>query len=206
MNQVKDTCALNLANTNSKISNFCEYKTSKVFSNFKLRGFSLLSSGISKALIKSNITIINAKQGSLSLDDPLILLSLDLIGKSKNIFIYTSDLLEEELVAKLILSLSGLNEAVLKKGVLLEDSKELDFFEKASNIIFSSKLKFAKGSILSSFWQELKALKETNCLDLVIIDDIESLSIGEQSMQELLEHFNKLSETIGVKLVLISRT
>jgi len=199
INVQNDLKATNLANFNA-------YKSLKCFSRIKAKGFELLSSGISKFLIKQDLSILSSKLGVLALDDPMFYLILDLIGQNKNIVVYSSDNSEDEIIAKLILKLANLNEFVLKKGALINSVEVQNTFSKASNIVYNSNLHILKGSILNSLWNELINFKKINKLDVLIIDYLEALSLNDsKSMQELLEYFNQLSKHIETPIVLFSR-
>lgn len=186
-----------------------KFKTLKEFSKLKAKGFGLLSSGLAKSLIKGNFTIINAKSGELCLDDPALLLVLDLLGKNKSILYYSVHTPEEELVGKLILSLSGLNELMVKKGALNQEGEAQQLFEKACNVVHNSNLKIANGSVINSLWIEVQKLKQNKDLDLVIIDNLEGFSVDfmeqKDNIQEILEHFNEMSLNVEVPIVLVSR-
>jgi len=193
----------------SNLVDINKFKTLKEFSKLKAKGFGLLSSGLAKSLIKGSFTIINAKSGDLSLDDPSLLLVLDLIGKNKGILYYSVNTPEEELVGKLILALSGLNELMVKRGALNQEGEAQDLFEKACSVIHGSNLKIANGSIINSLWLEVKKLKQNKELDYVIIDHLEGFSIDfmeqKDNIQEILEHFNEMSLNVEVPIILISR-
>jgi len=206
MKQLKDSIISSTENEVLNLANFNQYKSLKCFSRITARSFALLSSGISKTLIKQDTTILSSKAGTLNLNDPLFYLLLDLIGRNKNIVLYSSQSSEEELVSKLILSLAGLNEMVLKKGALINSTDAINDFSKASTIVYNSKLKIIKGSILSSLWNELINLNNIDKLDYILIDYLEALSVLDtKSMQDLLEYFNDLAKHLEVQIILFSR-
>lgn len=207
----KENCENNsFCQDSSKLTDINKFKTVKLFSNVKAKNFGLLSSGVSKTIIKSNLTIVNSSVGDLKLDDPSILLALDLIGRGKNLLYYSALTPEEEIIGKLVLALSGLNELLLKRGALINDKSAMAMFEKACSKVYSSNLKVAKGSILNSLWVEVKKLKQDNNLDIVIIDYLEGFGIDyldqKENFQDLLEHFNEMSLNIEIPIIIMSRT
>ena len=61
------------------------------------------------------------------------------------------------------------------------------------------------------FYEKSHELKEKNLIDVVLIDDLQSLSFNvakssDNGFQDVLEHFNEMAQNIGVPVVLVSRT
>ncbi|MBN1114504.1 MAG: hypothetical protein JXA66_04125 [Oligoflexia bacterium] len=190
------------------VVNLNSIRTKKVFSNVKGLGFSLLSSGVARVLVKSPLTLLAAPHGELGLRDPALLLTLDIIGQGKGVVYLSMNASRDEIIAKLVLALSGLNETMVKKGALLGESR--DTFEKACGIIYNSNLHVAEGGIVNQLWIKLKELKSRARIDALIIDDLYSIGFEitdneNTDYQDLLEYFNDMSVNIGIPIVVISR-
>lgn len=196
-------------NSNSDVLNLNNFKTKKLFSKVRTIGFGLLSSGIASGIVKSPLTLLDAPKGELELKDPVILLSLDVVGQGKGVLYIGFNSSREEVLAKMVMALSGVNENLVKKGAFIGEAQAS--FEKACSIIYNSNFHIAKGEISSQFWINVHELKEKNLINMVIIDDIQSLSFNiakstEGGFQDVLEHFNEMSLNIDIPVVLVSRT
>jgi hypothetical protein len=196
------------SNENS-VLNLNSIKTKRLFAKIKGLGFSLLSTGITRAVIKAPLTLLDAPKGELELKDPVILLSLDVLGQSKGVLYLSFQVPREEVIAKMVMALSGVNETMVKKGALITEAQEA--FEKACSIIYNSNFHVAEGEISSNFWIKVQELKQKNLIDMVIVDDLHAVSFEMSKsetagFQDVLEHFNEMALNVGVPVVLISRT
>ena len=193
---------------NFGVVNLNNVRTKKLFSNIKGLGFNLLSTGVTRSVVKSPLTLLNAPQGELDLKDPALLLSLDMIGQSKGLLYLSMNSSRDEIIAKLVLALSGVNEALVKKGAFLGESQEA--FEKACTIIYNSDLHVAEGMVSNKMWVKLKELRRKGSIDLLIIDDMHAIGFKQtddenSNYQDLLEHFNEMALSVGIPIVLITR-
>ncbi|MFH1223180.1 MAG: DnaB-like helicase C-terminal domain-containing protein [Pseudomonadota bacterium] len=195
-----------IQNENSVV-NLNTFKTKKLFSKIKAYGFGLLASDITKAVVKAPLNLLDVPKGELDIKDPAILLSLDVIGKSKGVLYLTFKYPREEVIAKMVMALSGVNETMVKKGAFIDEAQEA--FEKACAIIYNSNFHVADGEVSSNFWVKIKEMKEKNKVDLVIRDDVHSFSRNftksEGTFQDVLEHFNEMALNVNVPVVLLSR-
>ncbi len=184
-------------------------KTKRLFSKIKGLGFSLLSSGVSNSVVKNPLTLLDASNGDLDLKDPVILLSLDIIGQGKGVLYLSFKAAREEIIAKMVMALSSVNETMVKKGAFVTEAQEA--FEKACAIIYNSKFHVAEGEIESKFWIKAQDLKQSGLIDMVIIDDLHSVNFqlcksGHSAFQDILEHFNEMAFSTKLPIVMISRT
>lgn len=195
--------------TESGVLNLNNFKTKKLFSKVRTLGFGLLSSGVASSVVKSPLTLIDAPKGTIELKDPVLLLALDIVGQAKGVLYISFNSPREEILAKMVMALSGVNENMVKKGAFVGEAQAA--FEKACSIIYNSNFHVAEGTISSNFWINVHELKEKNLIDVVIIDDLQSLSFNiakssDNGFQDVLEHFNEMAQNIGVPVVLVSRT
>lgn len=193
----------------SSVLNLNGIKTKRMFSKIKGLGFNLLSTGIASAVVKAPLTLLDASKGDLDLKDPVILLSLDLIGQAKGVLYLSFQAPREEVIAKMVMALSGVNETMVKKGALVTEAQEA--FEKACAIIYNSNFHVAEGEISSKFWIKVQELKQSGLIDMVIVDDLHTVNFelckSENSgFQDVLEHFNEMAVNTGIPVVMISRT
>ena len=193
----------------NSVLNLNSIRTKRLFSNVRGLGFGLLSSGISRSIIKAPLTLLDAPKGEFELNDPVILLSLDVIGQAKGVLFLSFQIPREEIIAKMVMALSGVNETMVKKGALVTEAQEI--FEKACAVIYNSNFHVAEGEISSNFWIKVQELKEKGTVDMVIVDDLHAVSSGlskseTSDFQDVLEHFNEMALNVGVPVVLISRT
>jgi hypothetical protein len=191
------------------VLNLNNFKTKKLFSKVRTLGFGLLSSGVASSVVKSPLTLIDAPQGTIDLKDPVLLLALDIIGQGKGVLYISFNSPREEVLAKMVMALSGVNETMVKKGAFVGEAQAA--FEKACSIIYNSNFHVAEGEISSNFWINVHNLKEKKLIDVVLIDDLQSLSFdiakaSENGFQDVLEHFNEMALNVGVPVVLVSRT
>ena len=133
----------------SGVLNLNGIKTKRMFSKIKGLGFNLLSTGITSAVVKAPLTLLDASKGELDLKDPVILLSLDFIGQAKGVLYLSFQAPREEVIAKMVMALSGVNETMVKKGALVTEAQEA--FEKACAIIYSSNFHVLKVKYQASF-------------------------------------------------------
>ena len=192
------------------VVNLNKVKAKKVFSSIHKLGFNLLSSGIAKTLIKSPLTLLSAPLGDIKINDPALLLTLDVLGQSKGVMYLTLNAGRDEIIAKMVLALSGLNEHAVKKGALI-DQMEKENFDKACSIIYNSKIFIAEGEGVNSLWVKATELKNNKSVDLILIDDFHAVSFDlidneKTGYQDMLEHFNEMAINIGIPVVLVSRT
>jgi len=195
--------------TESGVLNLNNFKTKKLFSKVRTLGFGLLSSGVANSVVKSPLTLIDAPKGTIELKDPVLLLALDIVGQAKGVLYLSFNSPREEILAKMVMALSGVNENMVKKGAFVGEAQAA--FEKACSIIYNSNFHVTEGDISSNFWINVHELKEKNLIDVVIIDDLQSLSFNiakssDNGFQDVLEHFNEMAQNIGVPVVLVSRT
>jgi len=195
--------------TESGVLNLNNFKTKKLFSKVRTLGFGLLSSGVANSVVKSPLTLIDAPKGTIELKDPVLLLALDIIGQAKGVLYISFNSPREEILAKMVMALSGVNENMIKKGAFVGEAQAA--FEKACSIIYNSNFHVAEGNISSNFWINVHDLKEKKLIDVVLIDDLQSLSFNvakssDNGFQDVLEHFNEMAQNIGVPVVLVSRT
>ena len=198
---------------NNQVLSLSRYRTKKQFSQIKGLGFSLLSSGISKTVIKSPLTVVDATRKAITLNDPSILLALDLIGQNKGILYLSLNAPKDEIIGKMILALAGLDEIQIQKGAL-EEPKNQENFDKACSIIYNSKIHIGELDFLNSLWITASELKQEEQIDAIIIDDFHSISFEllndstkepTSARQDLMEHFNEMSINIGLPVILLSR-
>lgn len=173
------------------IINFSRLKNQKIFSRVRNLGFSLLDSGVSYEIIKSSLNILNISKGVIKLKDPVILILLDLIGENKSVLYISENSLRDEVIAKAVLALSGVNEDMVKKGALINEAKK--DFEKACAFIYNSKLTFSSAKNLEDIRRDL---------DLIIIDDFEKEG---NCFQEILGYFSEFSQKVNIPILLVSR-
>ena len=195
--------------TENGVLNLNNFKTKKMFSNVRTLGFGLLSSGVAASVIKSPLTLIDAPKGSIELNDPVLLLALDVVGQAKGVLYLSFNSPREEILAKMVMALSGVNENMVKKGAFVGEAQAA--FEKACSVIYNSNFHVAEGEISSNFWINVHNLKEKKLIDIVVIDDLQSLSFdiaksSENGFQDVLEHFNEMALNVGIPVVLVSRT
>lgn len=193
----------------SHVLNLNGIRTKRLFSNIKGLGFGLLSTGISRAVVKAPLTLLDAPKGDLELRDPVFLLSLDVIGQGRGVLYLSFQAPREEVIAKMVMALSGVNENMVKKGALVTEAQ--DNFEKACSIIYNSNFHVAEGEISSNFWIKVQELKSKNLIDMVIVDDLHAVSFDlskseTSDFQDVLEHFNEMAINVGLPVILISRT
>jgi len=190
------------------VINFNKFKTKKIFSKVRGLGFSLLSTGVAKNVSKAPLTIVDAPAGELDLRDPAILLSLDVIGQAKGLLYLSFNHQREEILAKMVMALSGVTENMVKKGAFVEEAQES--FERACAIIYNSNVHVAEGDISSNFWVKVQELKDNKLIGLVLIDDLYSFSSkvtkNHGGYQDVLEHFNEMAVSVGIPVVLLSRS
>jgi len=190
------------------VVNFNKFKTKKLFSKIRGMGFSLLSTGVARNIAKAPLTILDASAGELDLKDPAILLSLDVIGQAKGVLYLSFNYQREEILAKMVMALSGVTENMVKKGAFLDGAQ--DAFERACSIIYHSSVHVAEGDVSSNFWINVQELKDKGAVDLVIIDDLYSFSSkitrNHGGYQDILEHFNEMAVNVGIPVVLVSRS
>jgi len=195
--------------TESGVLDLNNFKTKKLFAKVRTLGFGLLSSGVANSVVKSPLTLIDAPKGTIELRDPVLLLALDIVGQAKGVLYISFNSPREEILAKMVMALSGVNENMIKKGAFVGEAQAA--FEKACSIIYNSNFHVAEGTISSNFWINVHELKEKNLIDVVIIDDLQSISFNvaksvDNGFQDVLEHFNEMAQNIGVPVVLVSRT
>lgn len=194
--------------TDDAVINFNKFKTKKLFSKVRTLGFDLLSTGVAKSIAKAPLTIVDAPGGTLDLKDPALLLSLDVIGQAKGLLYLSFNHQREEVLAKMVMALSGVTETMVKKGAFVDGAQES--FERACSIIYNSSVHVAEGDISSNFWVNVQELKDKGLIDLVLIDDLYSFSSkvtrNHGGYQDILEHFNEMAINVGVPVVLISRS
>lgn len=195
--------------TESGVLDLNNFKTKKLFSKVRTLGFGLLSSGVANSVVKSPLTLIDAPKGAIELKDPVLLLALDIIGQAKGVLYISFNSPREEILAKMVMALSGVNENMIKKGAFVGEAQAA--FEKACSIIYNSNFHVAEGTISSNFWINVHDLKEKNLIDVVIVDDLQSISFNiaksaDNGFQDVLEHFNEMAQNVGVPVVLVSRT
>lgn len=194
--------------TEESVVNFNKFKTKKLFSKVRGMGFSLLSTGVAKNIAKAPLTILDASPGDLDLKDPALLLALDVIGQAKGVLYLSFNYPREEILAKMVMALSGVTENMVKKGAFVEGAQ--DAFERACSIIYHSSIHVAEGDVSSNFWINVQELKDKGAVDVVVIDDLYSFSSkitrNHGGYQDILEHFNEMAVNIGVPVVLVSRS
>jgi len=195
--------------TENGVLNLNNFKTKKLFSKVRTLGFGLLSTGVANAVVKSPLTLLDAPKATVELKDPVLLLALDIIGQGKGILYLSFNCPREEILAKMVMALSGVNETMVKKGAFVGEAQAA--FEKACSIIYHSNFHVAEGDISSNFWINVHELREKNLIDVVVIDDLQSISFdiaksSENGFQDVLEHFNEMAQNIGIPVVLVSRT
>ena len=139
----------------------------------------------------------------------MFLLSLDVIGQGRGVLYLSFQAPREEVIAKMVMALSGVNENMVKKGALVTEAQ--DNFEKACSIIYNSNFHVAEGEISSNFWIKVQELKSKNLIDMVIVDDLHAVSFDlskseTSDFQDVLEHFNEMAINVGLPVILISRT
>jgi len=206
VNQRVEPALIESSNENGVV-NLNNFKTKKLLSKIKTFGFGLLSSDIAKTIIKAPLNLLDAPKGELDIKDPALLLSLDVIGKNKGVLYLSFKYPREEIIAKMVMALSGVNETMVKKGAFMDEAQLA--FEKACAVIYNSNLHVAEGDVSSNFWVKIKEMKEKKMIDLVIIDDLQSFSNSiikaEGTFQDVLEHFNEMALNVGIPVVLLSR-
>ncbi len=190
------------------VVNFNKFKTKKLFSKVRTLGFSLLSTGVAKSVVKAPLTIVDAPAGVLELKDPALLLSLDVIGQAKGLLYLSFKDQREEILAKMVMALSGVTENMVKKGAFVDEAQES--FERACAIIYHSNVHVAEGDISSNFWVNVQELKDKGLIEMVLVDDLYSFSSkvtrNHGGYQDILEHFNEMAVNVGLPVVLISRS
>jgi replicative DNA helicase len=192
------------------VVNLNKVRAKKVFSNIHKLGFNLLSTGIAKTLIKSPLTLLNASVGELKITDPALLLTLDVLGQNRGVMYLSLNASKDEVIAKLILALSGVTEENVKRGALI-DKIERESFDKACSIIYNAKIYVAEDDGVNSLWIKAAELKASKDVDIIIIDDFHTVSFEllndeKNNHQDVLEHFNEMAVNIGLPVVLIYRT
>ncbi|HOW16360.1 MAG TPA: DnaB-like helicase C-terminal domain-containing protein, partial [bacterium] len=136
------------------------------------------------------------------------LLSLDVIGQAKGVLYLSFNYQREEILAKMVMALSGVTENMVKKGAFVDEAQES--FERACSIIYNSSIHVAEGDVTSNFWINVQELKNSGSIDIVIIDDLYSFSSkitrNHGGYQDILEHFNEMAVNVGLPVVLVSRS
>ncbi len=190
------------------VINFNKFRTKKLFSKVRGLSFGLLSTGVARNVAKSPLTILDAPSGELDLKDPTLLLSLDVIGQAKGVLYLSFNYQREEILAKMVMALSGVTENMVKKGAFVDEAQES--FERACSIIYNSSIHVAEGDVTSNFWINVQELKNSGSIDIVIIDDLYSFSSkitrNHGGYQDILEHFNEMAVNVGLPVVLVSRS
>jgi hypothetical protein len=192
-----------------QVVNLNRIRNKSLFSSIKGLGLELLSTGISKTVINRPLTIVDAPVGDLDLRDPAILLSLDIIGEGKGLLYLALNAKRDEVIAKMILALTGVNEDSVKKGALIEESSSA--FTRACTFVYNSKIFVAEGSAIQKLWVDASELKKEGKIDLILIDDMhaigfEILDDEKTTYQDLMEYLHEMAGNVGVPIVLVARS